>query len=213
MLNPAVVPAPVTADEPVAAGEAVLSSDHAELGSYVDQLVDAATPSNIVIAMEDSLLRRGVVASLASFSRQVQIIVTEPGDEQVATADLVITTAAAMPDPRTSHCVVITIDEAAPDPDAAPLNIPTSASPEQLLEVVSRVLRTASPSTPRLSKRELEILALLAQGLATQQIAQHCFISADTVKTHMARIFKKLKVNDRASAVFSATAAGILSLG
>ena len=52
-----------------------------------------------------------------------------------------------------------------------------------------------------LSKRELEILNLLAQGHSNQEIATILFVSLSTVKTHNQNLFEKLQVNRRIQAV------------
>ncbi|GBG96315.1 response regulator transcription factor [Lactococcus termiticola] len=55
-----------------------------------------------------------------------------------------------------------------------------------------------------LSKRELEVLQVLATGLSNQEIADQLFISLKTVKTHVSNIFTKLSVNDRTQATIYA---------
>jgi DNA-binding CsgD family transcriptional regulator len=52
-----------------------------------------------------------------------------------------------------------------------------------------------------ISKRELEILSLLAQGHSNQEIAQKLFVSLSTVKTHNQNIFEKLDVKRRTQAI------------
>jgi NarL family two-component system response regulator LiaR len=52
-----------------------------------------------------------------------------------------------------------------------------------------------------LSKRELEILELLAQGHSNQEIAAKLFVSLSTVKTHNQNLFEKLEVKRRTQAV------------
>lgn len=52
-----------------------------------------------------------------------------------------------------------------------------------------------------ISKRELEVLELMAQGLANQQIADKLFVSLNTVKTHSSNLFNKLEVNRRTQAI------------
>jgi ATP/maltotriose-dependent transcriptional regulator MalT len=61
-----------------------------------------------------------------------------------------------------------------------------------------------------LSKRELEILYLLAQGLTNLEIGQQIYISAHTVKVHTRNIYGKLSVNSRQQAVTKARALGLL---
>ena len=52
-------------------------------------------------------------------------------------------------------------------------------------------------ATKHLTKREVEILRLVAEGLTNEEIGKRIFISEKTVKTHLTNIFDKLKVNNR----------------
>jgi DNA-binding CsgD family transcriptional regulator len=63
------------------------------------------------------------------------------------------------------------------------------------------VLDTSLVSQLELSKRELEILGLLAQGHSNQEIAAKLFVSLSTVKTHLQNLFEKLEVKRRTQAV------------
>lgn len=63
------------------------------------------------------------------------------------------------------------------------------------------VLNTSMVSKLELSKRELEILSLLAEGLSNQEIAEKIFVSLSTVKTHIQNLFEKLDVKRRIQAV------------
>lgn len=62
------------------------------------------------------------------------------------------------------------------------------------------VLNASLVSQLQLSKRELEILGLLAQGHSNQEIAAKIFVSLSTVKTHLQNIFEKLEVKRRTQA-------------
>jgi len=62
-------------------------------------------------------------------------------------------------------------------------------------------LNTSLVAQLELSKRELEILGLLAQGHSNQEIATELFVSLSTVKTHLQNIFGKLDVQRRTQAV------------
>ncbi len=62
-----------------------------------------------------------------------------------------------------------------------------------------------------LSKRELELLELLAEGLSNQDIAERLFLSPLTVKVHVRNIYSKLDVSSRTQAVARARMLGILS--
>jgi two-component system, NarL family, response regulator LiaR len=63
------------------------------------------------------------------------------------------------------------------------------------------ILDKSLVSQLELSKRELEILSLLAQGHSNQEIAAKLFISLSTVKTHIQNLFEKLEVKRRIQAV------------
>src|ERR1022692_2015941 len=52
-----------------------------------------------------------------------------------------------------------------------------------------------------LSKRELEVLALMAEGLSNDEIARRLFVSLNTIKTHSSRLFEKLDVSRRTQAI------------
>ena len=63
------------------------------------------------------------------------------------------------------------------------------------------VLDTSLVAQLELSKRELEILSLLARGHSNQEIAAKLFVSLSTVKTHIQNLFEKLEVKRRIQAV------------
>jgi len=52
-----------------------------------------------------------------------------------------------------------------------------------------------------ITKRELEILELIAQGMSNREIADKLFVSENTVKTHSSRLFDKLSARRRTQAV------------
>lgn len=78
--------------------------------------------------------------------------------------------------------------------------------------VISGLTRpSAPPSIPGLSGREVEILALIAQGHDNAVIARRLVLSEKTVRNHVSSIYSKLGVTDRASAIERARAAGLNS--
>jgi NarL family two-component system response regulator LiaR len=61
-----------------------------------------------------------------------------------------------------------------------------------------------------ISRRELEVLELISQGLSNQEIAEKLFVSLNTVKTHTSRLFEKLDVKRRAQATEKAKRLGLI---
>lgn len=91
------------------------------------------------------------------------------------------------------------------------------SDPDRLIEAVEEVVQGGSPMSPTiarkmltlfqnnfkktspliyaLSAREVELLQLLVKGFSNKMIAAECFISLDTVKSHLKNIYAKLHVN------------------
>ena len=62
----------------------------------------------------------------------------------------------------------------------------------------------------RLTKREIEVLSLVAQGHSSKEAADVLFISRRTVDFHLAKIYDKLQVNNRVKAFRAATRIGLI---
>ena len=65
---------------------------------------------------------------------------------------------------------------------------------------------------PRLTAREIEVLAAMADGASNKEIARRLNISFHTVKFHVAAILDKLEADSRTEAVVKASQLGIVML-
>ena len=98
--------------------------------------------------------------------------------------------------------------------------------PSQILEAIKEIHEGGAPMTPsiaskvlamfksgaafskdesyNLTEREMEVLKLLVDGMSYKLIAEKCFVSIDTVSTHVKNIYKKLQVHSKSEAVAKA---------
>lgn len=72
------------------------------------------------------------------------------------------------------------------------------------------VPNTAALESLGISKREMEVLELIAQGLSNREIAEKLFLSPHTVKSHSSSLFVKLSARRRTEAIKRAKEMGLL---
>lgn len=70
----------------------------------------------------------------------------------------------------------------------------------------------ANVNNSRLTKREIEVLKLITEGLLNKEIAHRLAISEKTVKNHVSNIFKKIEVSDRTQAAVFAIKNAIVDI-
>ena len=92
----------------------------------------------------------------------------------------------------------------------------TALSPQLAATMLDEVRRLDVPDTSDddrvITKREEEVLQLIADGCSTPQVAEQLYISQKTVKNHLASIYQKLDARDRTQAVVRAVRMGIIQL-
>ena len=119
----------------------------------------------------------------------------------------------SIPDPATGLRIAIRVDEPAL---AARLTEILSQIPELRItgaDEASDLILSASDAGEHgfeLTRRERDVIALLAEGLSNKAIGQRLGISPDTVKFHVGRLIDKLDATGRTDAVAHAARRGII---
>lgn len=80
---------------------------------------------------------------------------------------------------------------------------------ERVMRFLAGPRRPESHVFPELTRRELEILALIAQGHTNPEIADALYVSLKTIQNHVSTVFTKLQVVDRVQAALRAREAGL----
>lgn len=91
----------------------------------------------------------------------------------------------------------------------------TALSPQLAASMLDEVRKLDQPSSDDervITRREEEVLQLIANGCSTPEVAEKLFISQKTVKNHLASIYQKLDARDRTQAVLQAVRMGIVHL-
>lgn len=92
----------------------------------------------------------------------------------------------------------------------------TALSPQLAATMLDEVRRLEAPDPSEedrvITKREEEVLQLIADGCSTPEVAEQLYISQKTVKNHLASIYQKLDARDRTQAVLQAVRMGIVHL-
>lgn len=174
-----------------------------EAGSLVDatRLANTLRPDVVVL---DVRLPDGNGLDLAQNLRRARsdvglvILTMYAGDDQLFAA-LDAGASAFVPKSAPSSDVVAAAKHAAAKP--------TSFVASDLAEAMRRRL---NPTGPQLTRREREVLDLLAEGLGVASIARKLYISESTTKTHVSKLYDKLGAANRAQAIMAAVHAGLL---
>lgn len=91
----------------------------------------------------------------------------------------------------------------------------TALSPQLAASMLEEVRRMDQPIAEQdrvVTRREEEVLQLIADGCSTPEVAERLYISQKTVKNHLASIYQKLDARDRTQAVLQAVRMGIVHL-
>ena len=193
------------------------------------------TPLTVAIVNDYELVVQGLAAMLEPFQDRVRVVELEVGGLPDGPADIALfdtfagrrsalARVDAMAEDATVGKVVLYTwdlpDEFASDigQRAVDAVILKSTSGVQLVEALERIHHgepvapdehDVLPGVPTLSEREREVLALLGCGLSNRQIADELYLSVDTIKTHVRKVFSKLGVANRTQAALVAIEQGL----
>ncbi|GHB47235.1 DNA-binding response regulator [Streptomyces xanthochromogenes] len=98
------------------------------------------------------------------------------------------------------------LKDAPPEELAAAVRTAASGQSALAPAVAHRLMDRMRTPAEALTRRELEVLQLVGDGLSNQQISKQLFLSQATVKSHLVHIYAKLGVDSRTSAVAAASA-------
>jgi DNA-binding NarL/FixJ family response regulator len=201
--------------------------------------VSASKPVTVVLVNDYEIIVQGLAAILSPYPGRVRVVEMDVGDEPKRSADVAlfdtfagrrhsIARASEMVRAgRVDHVVLYTWDASAEFlslADRAGVSgvVLKSTSGEVLVDVIERVAAgeriglgdlqrgRQSRSENGLSAREEEVLALIALGKSNGAIGHELFLSVDTIKTYVRRLYAKLGVNNRAQAALCAEAYHVL---
>jgi DNA-binding NarL/FixJ family response regulator len=188
----------------------------------------------VAIVNDYEIVVRGVQAMLAPYGHRVEVVDLETGNGPSVRADVALfdtfagrrhtlTRAADMVRDGSAQHVVLYTWDAAPDFVRAARDVGVSGvvlktrSADLLVDSLERIVAGETvgfdPNSPNggptrfveLSDRESEVLALIARGLTNAQIADELYLSVETVKTYVKRLYAKLGVHNRAQAAVAAS--------
>jgi DNA-binding NarL/FixJ family response regulator len=199
-------------------------------GEEASRLVDELRPDIVVMDVTMPVLD-GVEATRrihGAYPELPIVMLTMHGEAELRAEAIRAGAAAFMTKDSSMHDVVATVVAAAAgealSPDLASTilaefrDLRDPRDPRERTDLFRDTSTAPKPSPSRrrvdspLTKREEEILQLIADGYSTTEVAGKLFISAKTVKNHLASIYDKLDARDRTQAVLSAVRIGIIRI-
>jgi len=189
---------------------------------------------SVVVINDYEVVVRGVAAMLAPFEARVRVVETGTEQAPTVPADVALFDtfagrrhtlgrAAEMVREGTVRNVVLYTWDAAPEFVRAAQEIGVAGvvlktrSADVLVDSLERIVagekvgfedgtnQRSGSRVVELSDRESEVLALIARGLTNAQIAEELYLSIETVKTYVKRLYAKLDVHNRAQAAVAAS--------
>ncbi|MEV5707004.1 response regulator transcription factor [Actinoallomurus sp. NPDC052274] len=169
-----------------------------------EEAVRRAAAGDVDVVLMDLRFGRGMTGAQATAA-----ITARPGAPRVVivtTYDTDADTLAAIEAGATGYL----LKDAPPEELAAAVRTAAAGRAALAPSIADRLMnRMRSPATA-LTRRETEVLALVADGLSNQAIGRRLHLTEGTVKSHLARVYAKLGVESRTAAVATATDLGLI---
>jgi DNA-binding NarL/FixJ family response regulator len=202
-------------------------------------MLSAGKPITVALVNDYEIIVQGLAAMLSPFSDRVRVVEMKVGTQPEGRADVALFDTFAgrrhavdraremVQDGHVDHVLLYTWD-AAPEflalADDAGVSGVALKSQEggELVDVIERVAagerigldnvhRARHARAPdALSNREQEVLALIALGMSNVEIGRELFLSVDTIKTYVRRLYAKLGVRNRAQAALRAAGHNVM---
>lgn len=197
------------------------------------QTISRVRPITVALVNDYEIILRGLHSMLTPFADRIQVVEHETSGTPDNHADVALFDTFAsrrdaldrardmIAEGKVRHVVLYTFDATeeflsiARDVGVSGVVL-KSATGDVLATAIERVMAgervglddvvraTRSRTSKDLSPREQEVLALLALGRTNAEIGEQLFLSVDTVKTYVRRVFAKLGVNNRTQAAMHA---------
>ncbi|QNP61559.1 response regulator [Streptomyces genisteinicus] len=166
--------------------------------------VTRAGRGDIDVVLMDLQFGRGMNGAEAT-----ALITARPGAPRVVVVTTYDTDADTLPAIEAGATGYL-LKDAPPEELAAAVRTAAAGRTALAPSVADRLMsRLRTPGTA-LTRRETEVLSLVAAGLSNQAVAARLHLTEGTVKSHLARVYAKLGVDSRTSAVAAATDLGII---
>ncbi|MET7939739.1 response regulator transcription factor [Streptomyces sp. NPDC005302] len=169
-----------------------------------EEAVDRAGAGGVDVVLMDLQFGTGLHGAEATAA-----ITARPGAPRVLVLTTYDTDADILAAVEAGACGYL-LKDAPPEELSAAVRTAASGHSALAPTVADRLMDRMRTPAAALSRRELEVLELVKDGLSNQQISKKLFLSQATVKSHLVHIYAKLGVDSRTSAVAAATERGVI---
>ncbi|MGC9499498.1 response regulator [Streptomyces sp. WG7] len=169
-----------------------------------EEAVERAERGDIDVVLMDLQFGRGMNGAEATAA-----ITARPGAPRVLIVTTYDTDADTLPAIEAGATGYL-LKDAPPEDLAAAVRTAATGRTALAPTVADRLMTRLREPHTSLTRRETEVLALVAEGLSNQHVAERLHLTEGTVKSHLARVYTKLDVDSRTAAVATATALGLI---